>query len=63
MNVDSVDTPALLLDLDAVERNLDAAFVNLSVLSATLDQGLGIYADLLLHPAFALGKKEPAVLH
>ncbi len=24
MNVDSVDTPALLLDLDAVERNLDA---------------------------------------
>jgi zinc protease len=33
--------------------NLDAAFVNLSVLSATLDQGLGIYADLMLHPAFA----------
>ncbi len=33
--------------------NLDGAFVNLSVLSATLDQGLDIYADLLLHPAFA----------
>jgi zinc protease len=33
--------------------NLDGAFVNLSVLSATLDQGLAIYADLLLHPAFA----------
>ncbi len=33
--------------------NLDGAFANLSVLSATLDQGLDIYADLLLHPAFA----------
>jgi zinc protease len=33
--------------------NLDAAFVNLSALSATLDQSLDIYADLLLHPAFA----------
>jgi zinc protease len=33
--------------------NLDGAFANLSVLSATLDQGLEIYADLLLNPAFA----------
>jgi zinc protease len=33
--------------------NLDGAFANLSVLRATLDQGLDIYADLLLHPAFA----------
>jgi zinc protease len=33
--------------------NLDAAFVTLSALSATLDQSLDIYADLLLHPAFA----------
>jgi zinc protease len=33
--------------------NLDGAFANLSVLSATLDRGLDIYADLMLHPAFA----------
>ncbi len=33
--------------------NLDGAFANMSLLSATLDQGLDIYADLLLHPAFA----------
>ena len=34
--------------------NLDGAAVNLSVLSASLDRGLDIYADLLLHPAFAV---------
>jgi zinc protease len=39
--------------------NLDGAFANLSVLSATLDQGLDIYADLLLHPAFAARKSRP----
>ena len=33
--------------------NLDGASVNLSVLRSTLDPGLDIYADLLLHPAFA----------
>ena len=33
--------------------NLDGAFAKLSVLRATLDEGLDIYADLLLHPAFS----------
>jgi zinc protease len=32
--------------------NLDGAFVNLNVLKATLPQALGLYADLVLHPAF-----------
>ncbi|HTD04000.1 pitrilysin family protein [Undibacterium sp.] len=32
--------------------NLDAAFVNLNVLKATMPKGLDIYSDLLLHPAF-----------
>jgi zinc protease len=38
--------------------NLDGASVNLSVLRATLPQGLEIYADLLLHPAFAAQEFE-----
>jgi zinc protease len=32
--------------------NLDGAFVNLNVLKATLPKALGVYADVLLHPAF-----------
>lgn len=32
--------------------NLDGAFVNLNVLKATLPQALGLYSDLVLHPAF-----------
>jgi len=32
--------------------NLDGAFVNMNVLKPTLAQSLGLYADLVLHPAF-----------
>jgi zinc protease len=32
--------------------NLDGAFVNMNVLSPTLPQALGLYADLVLHPSF-----------
>ena len=32
--------------------NLDGAFVSMNALKATLPQALGIYADLILHPAF-----------
>jgi zinc protease len=32
--------------------NLDGAFVNLNVLKSTLPQALGLYSDLVLHPAF-----------
>jgi zinc protease len=32
--------------------NLDGGFVNLNVLKATLPQAMGLYADLVLHPAF-----------
>jgi zinc protease len=32
--------------------NLDGAFVNMNVLKPTLARGLGLYADLALHPAF-----------
>ena len=33
--------------------NLDGAFVQLNVLKATMAQGLDVYADIVLHPAFA----------
>ena len=33
--------------------NLDGSFVNLNVLKATMAQGLNVYTDILLHPAFA----------
>jgi zinc protease len=33
--------------------NLDGAFVQLNVLKATMPQGLAVYSDILLHPAFA----------
>jgi len=36
----------------ATSTNLDGAFVNLNVLKSTLPQALGLYADLVLHPAF-----------
>jgi zinc protease len=32
--------------------NLDGAFVNMNVLKPTLARSLGLYADLVLHPAF-----------
>jgi zinc protease len=32
--------------------NLDGAFVNMNVLQPTLPRALGLYADLVLHPAF-----------
>jgi zinc protease len=32
--------------------NLDGAFVNMNVLAPTLPRALGLYADLVLHPAF-----------
>jgi zinc protease len=32
--------------------NLDGAFVNMNVLQPTLPRALGLYADLILHPAF-----------
>jgi zinc protease len=32
--------------------NLDGGFVNQNVLKATLPQAMGLYADLVLHPAF-----------
>jgi len=32
--------------------NLDGAFVGMNALKATLPQALGIYSDLILHPAF-----------
>ncbi|MES2106327.1 MAG: pitrilysin family protein [Pseudomonadota bacterium] len=35
-----------------VGSNLDGAKLNLNVLKATMRQGLDIYSDLLLHPAF-----------
>jgi zinc protease len=34
-------------------NNLDGAFVQMNVLKATMAKGLDVYADILLHPAFA----------
>ena len=47
----SEELEGLSADFSA-STNLDGAFVNLNVLKATMPQGLDIYADLLLHPAF-----------
>ncbi len=38
--------------------NLDGAFVQLNALKATLPKALDIYADLVLHPAFAQNELE-----
>jgi zinc protease len=38
--------------------NLDGAFVNLNVLKATMPKALDVYADILLHPAFAQGELD-----
>ena len=38
--------------------NLDGAFVSLNVLKATMPKALDVYADILLHPAFAQGELD-----
>jgi zinc protease len=38
--------------------NLDASFVSMNALKPTLPQALDVYADLVLHPAFAPGDLE-----
>jgi zinc protease len=58
---DSLQVAAQLEAIDAkftTGSNLDGAEASLTVLRATLSEGLDIYADLLLHPSFAAADFE-----